>query len=159
MAPAGHPVEAFEYFRVQRRPPRRALLGVSLIVVAGCAVGAVLAHHLDASLAPVAAVSGGLTLFGGMLLGFGALVATLLDHAHLGAREDGLVLHDERGQTMFAWSELARVERREDAVVVAQKDGGERVFYVGEAAADIAGRLEILRRRADLGIRGARLRA
>ena len=123
------------------------------------ALGAAFMHRLDESTARFASLAGGLVLFAGLLTGFGTMVAMLLNNAYLGVREDGLVFHDDRGETWLSWDDVVRIECRRDAVVVAETSGREQLFYAGGSSREVAERIELLRRRASLGLAGARLRA
>jgi hypothetical protein len=98
-------------------------------------------------------------LLAAVVLGLGALVTALLENAHLGVREDGLVFHDDRGQVALAWSDIASIAQDRGVLVVREQDGGERQFHLPNAAeaSEIAERLERARRRAVFGL-GARSR-
>lgn len=153
--------EAFDLVRVDRsaRTTRTLVLGASLVALGGSALGAAFAHRLGAGAALGGALSGAVLLFVGLLVGFGTMVATLLENAYLGLREDGIVLHDDRGELLIAWDEVARVEHRRGAIVITEHGGREQIFYAGNASEAVAARIELVRRRASLGMVGARLRA
>ncbi len=153
--------EPFEFFRVDRaRATRRNLvLGASMVALGASAAGAAFVHRLDESSAQALSLGGGLLLFVGLLLGFGTMVATLLENAYLGMREDGIILHDDHGETLLAWDDVVRIEHRRDAVVIAEASGREQLFYAGSTAKAVADRIELVRKRAALGLCGASLRA
>ena len=153
--------EPFEYFRVDRaRSTRRNLvLGASMVAMGASAVGSAFMHTLDPQLAHAVAFFGGVVLFVGLLLGFGTMVATLLENAYLGMREDGIVLHDDERETLLGWNDVVRIEHRKGAVVIAEASGREQIFYAGSGAKHVADRIELVRKRAALGLVGARLRA
>ncbi|HRG99505.1 MAG TPA: hypothetical protein PLR99_24830 [Polyangiaceae bacterium] len=158
------PTPGFAYFRV--RPDRSAgprhrapwLLALSLGAVSACALASLLClPRLEAEAARLAALAGCLVLLAAVVLGLGALVTALLENAHLGVRDDGLVFHDDRGQVALAWGDIASIAQEHGVLVVREQDGGERHFHLPDAADAIvvAERLEQVRRRAAFGL-GAR---
>jgi hypothetical protein len=158
---ARDPVESFEFFRVDRVRStwRNLVFGASMVAVGASAIGSAFAHRLDPSATRTLRGAGGLLLLVGLFVGFGTMIATLLNNAYLGMSDDGIVLHDGGVETLLAWESVARIEHRRDAIVIAEASGREQLFYAGSTAKVVAERIELVRRRAALGLVGHRLRA
>ena len=154
-------IEPFEFFRVDRvrATSRNLVFGASLVAVGASAIGSAVAHRVDPSAARAISGAGALLLLVGLFVGFGTMIATLLENAYLGMSDDGIVLHDGGVETLLAWESVVRIEHRRDAIVIAESSGREQLFYAGSTAKVVAERIELVRRRAALGLVGHRLRA
>ena len=154
-------LEPFEFFRVDRvrHTGRNLVFGASMVAVGASAIGSAFVRRVDPSTARTVAGAGGFLLIVGLLVGFGTMIATLLENAYLGMSDDGIVLHDGGAETLLTWESVARIEHRRDAIVIAEASGREQLFYAGSTAKVVAERIELVRRRAALGLAGHRLRA
>lgn len=125
-----------------------------MVTCGATAVGAHLVHRLPVDVGHLVSLAGGVSVIGGLVLGFGSMAMMLLEDVYLSIRDEDLVLHENGRETKIVWDDLAGVEVDASAGVITLKrrEAEPLRWYAGKPAKDIAARVEEARRKAAHGL-------
>jgi len=157
------PPVILDWYRTDPWPRMRRLLiaGPSLLSLGGLVVAVSFAARQPENVRSAAAVVGLALVASGAGVALVGMSRILRDDAYLAIRTDGVMLRSLSRETLLVWSELARARwDAPSAQLVLERTEGDPIV-VGDRFARIEGpalaeKLELSRRRASMGMLGAR---